>query len=340
MSQINTMEDFAKACGISRPTVSKYFHDASSVRPKTRAKIEEALERYDYSPNIYAINQNRKLTKTIGIVVPHLADPFFAEMARVIEAKLLDAGMSPAMYSAYGDPRKEVEILDGLRAMKPAGVLMAPLGEISDRRALEKFAKAVPTIVFDSRIEGFGEAFIGSDNGSFISQTVDYLVRVAAPPLFFDMATPANPNAIARRDHYVRLMDKLGVEPQIFSVSGRGWKFEEVGFRGALDLLSQGVPDRPVLCSNDRLAMGFLAAAYEKGVRVGRLPTDDLQLASNDDHPLSRYTCPPLTTAAHDYDAVAGLSVRMLLERIEQGSPLRQYKATFFQPRLALRDSA
>ena len=151
MSQINTMEDFAKACGISRPTVSKYFHDASSVRPKTRAKIEEALERYDYSPNIYAINQNRKLTKTIGIVVPHLADPFFAEMARVIEAKLQDAGMSPAMYSAYGDPRKEVEILDGLRAMKPAGVLMAPLGEISDRRALEKFAKAVPTIVFDSR---------------------------------------------------------------------------------------------------------------------------------------------------------------------------------------------
>lgn len=340
MTQINTMEDFAKACGVSRPTVSKYFNDASSVRPKTREKIERALELYDYSPNIYAINQNRKLTKTIGIVVPHLADPFFAEMARVIEAKLLDAGMSPAMYSAYGDPQKEVDILDGLRAMKPAGVLIAPLGEISDRKALDKFSKAVPTIVFDSRIEGFGEAFIGSDNASFISQTVDYLNRVATAPLFFDMETPANPNAIARREHYIKEMDALGLEPEIVSVPGRGWKFEEVGFRGGLDFLNRGIPNRPVLCSNDRLAMGFLAAAYEKGIRIGRRPSDHLLLASNDDHPLSRYTCPPLTTAAHDYDAVAGLSVRLLLSRIEQGSPLKQYKSTFFQPRLALRDSA
>lgn len=340
MTQIKTMDEFAKACGISRPTVSKYFNDPSSVRAKTRSKIEEAQRLYDYSPNIYAINQNRKLTKTIGIVVPHLTDPFFAEIARRIEAKLLDAGMAPAMYSAYGDPKKEVEILDGLRAMKPAGVLMAPLGADSDRGALERFAKSVPTIVFDSRIEGFGEAFVGSDNRSFISQTVDYLNRVGGPPLFFDMATPANPNAIERRAHYVNQMDALGAEPEIFSVSGQGWLFEEIGYRGGMELLSRGIPGRPVLCSNDRLAMGFLAAAYEQGVRVGRLPTDDLLLASNDDHPLSRFTCPALTTAAHDYDAVAGLSVQVLLNRIEQGSALKQYKSTFFQARLALRDSA
>ncbi len=80
MTKIKNMEEFAALSGISRPTVSKYFHDPDSVRPTTRARIEEALERFDYRPNIYAVNQNRKLTKNIGIVVPYLADPFFAEI--------------------------------------------------------------------------------------------------------------------------------------------------------------------------------------------------------------------------------------------------------------------
>ena len=67
------MEEFAAVSGISRPTVSKYFHDRESVRASTRSRIEAALERYDYRPNIYAMNQNRKLTKSVGIVVPFLA---------------------------------------------------------------------------------------------------------------------------------------------------------------------------------------------------------------------------------------------------------------------------
>lgn len=80
--KIRNMEEFAALSGISRPTVSKYFNDRQSVRRSTREKIESALERCDYRPNIFAINQNRKLTKNVGIVVPYLADPFFAEIAR------------------------------------------------------------------------------------------------------------------------------------------------------------------------------------------------------------------------------------------------------------------
>ncbi|WP_428672406.1 LacI family DNA-binding transcriptional regulator, partial [Roseibium sp.] len=68
--KIRNMEEFASVSGISRPTVSKYFNDPESVRQSTRARIEEALERYDFRPNIFAINQNRRLTKNIGIVVP------------------------------------------------------------------------------------------------------------------------------------------------------------------------------------------------------------------------------------------------------------------------------
>lgn len=76
-SKVRNMEEFATLRGISRPTVSKYFNDPGSVRKSTRERIEQALDRYDYRPNIYAINQNRRLTKTVGIVVLYLAAPLF-----------------------------------------------------------------------------------------------------------------------------------------------------------------------------------------------------------------------------------------------------------------------
>ncbi|UWR03960.1 LacI family transcriptional regulator [Ruegeria conchae] len=341
MTKIKNMEEFAALSGISRPTVSKYFHDPDSVRPTTRARIEEALERFDYRPNIYAVNQNRKLTKNIGIVVPYLADPFFAEIARYLEQSCIAAGYRPSLFSAHGEQKLENEILDGLQSMKPAGVLLAPLGRISDRSAIEKFCANVPTVLFDSNLDGLGAAFIGSDNFSFVSQTVEYMTRTGEPPSFFEMRTPANPNANKRRKAYVAMMERHGFEPHIIKVDGKGWAFEEIGHRGALKVLEEReLRTNSVLCSNDRLAIGFLAACYEQGIRVGRKEGCTLRVASNDDHPFAKFTCPSLTTAAHDYDNVASRSVETLFEIIENGGKFESRTETLFPARLVLRDSA
>lgn len=91
--------------------------------------------------------------------------------------------------------------LDSLRALKPAGVLLV---SDSDRSFIEKFCKDFPTILFDSNLEGMGAAFVGSDNASFIKQTVDYLCRSGEPPAFFEMRHPANPNTNKRRTAYFR----------------------------------------------------------------------------------------------------------------------------------------
>ncbi|WP_171235946.1 LacI family DNA-binding transcriptional regulator [Ruegeria sp. HKCCA6837] len=341
MTKIKNMEEFAALSGISRPTVSKYFHDPDSVRPTTRARIEEALERFDYRPNIYAVNQNRKLTKNIGIVVPYLADPFFAEIARYLEQSCIAAGYRPSLFSSHGEQKLENEILDGLQSLKPAGVLLAPLGRTSDRSTIEKFCANVPTILFDSNLDGLGAAFVGSDNFSFVSQTVEYMTRTGEPPSFFEMRTPANPNANKRRKAYVDVMERLGFEPHIIKVDGTGWAFEEIGLRGALKVLQErGLKTDSVLCSNDRLAIGFLAACFEQGIRVGRKEDCSLRVASNDDHPFAKFTCPSLTTAAHDYDNVAGRSVETLFELIESGGKFSTRTETLFPARLVLRDSA
>ena len=333
------MEQFSAAIGVSRPTVSKFFNDPDSVKVSTRARIEAALEKYDYRPNIYAMNQNRKLTKTVGIVVPFLADPFFAEISRNLEQRCIDAGYRPSLFSSHGQQKLENEILDGLRSIKPAGVLMAPLGRGSDKRAIESFCSEVPTVLFDSNIADLGLAFVGSDNPQFAHQIVDFLCRTGEPPCFFEMKKPANPNANKRRQSYIDAMEVLGQEPHIVQTEGDGWAFEEIGRVGASRALAdKAFKTNTVLCSNDRLAIGVLTACYEFGLKVGRKGDCEIRVAGQDDHPFSRYTCPPLTTIAQDYDAVSRHSLDTLLRAIDGDEITHETK--LFEGKLIMRESA
>ena len=337
--KIRNMEEFAQASGISRPTVSKYFNDPLSVRSSTRDRIEQALETYDYRPNIFAMNQNRKLTRNIGVVVPSLADPFFAEIARNVEQRCIDAGYRPTLYSAHGNRDQEVEILDSLRSLKPAGLLIAPLGRSSDRAAIEAFSKKVPTVLFDSLLPDIGLAFSGSNNFQFGRLMVDYLCRSGAPPCFFEMKHPTNPNANKRRQGYIAAMESLGHTPQVVSVAGEGWNFEDIGQRGGFDVIAQGgFPSATVLCSNDRLAIGLLSACYARNLPVGFAEGDLIRIAGMDDHPFSRFTCPPLTTIAQDYEAISKHAVDTLFQRLE-GDEITD-KVVLFEGKLIMRQSA
>ena len=245
--KIRNMEEFAEVSGISRPTVSKYFHDPESVRKSTRTRIESALERYDFRPNIFAVNQNRKLTKTVGIIVPYLADPYFSELVRKLERLVIEAGYWPILFSAHGKQTLENNALETLKSLRPAGALIAPLGRQSDLPTIRRFADDVPTVVFDSNLV-VGEAFVGSDNFHNVGIIVDYLCRTGEPPCFFEMP-PVNPNANKRRAAYIKSMERLGHEPMVIYADGPDWEFEKIGMEQGMRLISQrGFPSDTVLC--------------------------------------------------------------------------------------------
>ena len=339
--KIKNMEDFAAVSGISRPTISKYFNDPDSVRKSTRQRIEAALDQYDYRPNIYAINQNRRHTKNIGLVVPNLTDPFFAGIAGTMERLIVDAGFNPLLLSSHGGPEKEISNLESLRSIKPAGVLLAPLGRASDKRQVAAFAEQVPTVLFDANLDGIGEAFFGCNHDQSTGLIVEYLCRTGEPPALFEMKSPINPNANKRRAAYIAAMERLEHKPHLIQVDGEGWNFEEIGFReGTRVLTNRENPTNTVLCSNDRLAIGFLSAAYECGLRVGLGAGSALRLAGHDDQPFSRFTCPTLTTVSQDYDAIATHSVEMILSLIESGERAKTREVTLFDGRLVMRGSA
>lgn len=339
--KIRNMEEFASVSGLSRPTVSKYFNDPDSVRPATRAKIETALKKHNYQPNVFAVNQNRRTTKNIGVVVPNLADPFFSEIGRRVELACLDAGYSPILLSSHGSAEMERQNLTSLRALKPAGVLLAPFGRMSDIEAVRAIDADFPLVLFDANIAGIGQAFVGTDNFQSIDFMVEYLCRSGEAPCFFEMKTPTNPNANKRRMAYIASMERHGHAPMIYQAEGTGWNFEEIGStEGRRLLASKAFATDTVLCSNDRLAIGMLSAAYSLGLRVGHGAGHDLRIAGHDDHPFSRYTCPPLTTIAQDYEAIAQRAVRALFDILEHEDRLTERTESTFDGRLVMRNSA
>jgi DNA-binding LacI/PurR family transcriptional regulator len=335
------MEEFAAVSGISRPTLSKYFNDPESVRRSTRDRIERALTKFDYRPNVFAVNQNRRRTKYIGIVVPNLADPFFSEIGREVELACISEGYSPILLSSHGNPSQERDNLESLRSLKPAGVLLAPFGRGSDRVDIESFNKDVPIVLFDANIEDSCEAFVGTNNFQSIDLIVEYLCRSGEPPCFFEMRTPTNPNAYKRRQAYLESMERHGHTSHIYQVEGDGWNFEEIGsVEGGKLLSDKAFKTDTVLCSNDRLAIGMLSAAYRQNRRVGLGDACELRIAGHDDHPFSRYTCPSLTTIAQDYAAIANRAASTLFKILDSEKRLPEREETFFEGKLVMRESA
>ncbi|MEX6507568.1 LacI family DNA-binding transcriptional regulator [Jiella sp. M17.18] len=340
MSQkpIRTMDEFAQASGVSRPTLSKYFDDPQSVRAATRRRIEAALETSGYRPNLFARNLNRRQTRHVGVIVPHLTDPFYAELVRRIELRCLDAGFWPIVIASHGSPDLEARAVDTLIALKVAGALMAPLGAASDAALLSRLGIDIPLVLLDAPLEGRAP-FVGTDNRQSLALITEYLCRTGAHPAFVEMPE-VNRNAAERRAAYIETVQRFGLEPILIGGGGApSWDFEALGIAEVARLLDgPGLPTKALLCANDRIAFGAMAAAFERGLTIGRGDGCDLRIAGHDDHPLSRYTCPPLTTVAQDVAALAERSTEMLFEALQNGdAPAKDLR---LPARLVMRDSA
>lgn len=206
---------------------------------------------------------------------------------------------------------------------------------------IDSFSKDVPLILFDANIEDTGEAFIGTNHFQSVDLIVEYLCRSGEPPCLFEMKTPSNPNARKRRQAYMESMQQHGFSPHILQADGEGWNFEEIGSVEGGKMLSTGAfPTNTILCSNDRLAIGLLSAAYRQKISVGHEAGCSLRIAGHDDHPFARYTCPSLTTIAQDYTAIANHAVNSLFSRLEAGDSPAERIETVFDGNLIMRNSA
>ena len=342
--KIGTMKELSVAIGISRPTLSRYFQDPSTVRPTTAQKIRQRLEEVDYVYNFIATRQNRKSSGLIGVIIPHYKDLFFASLLEAIEAVAREAGYTVITQSSDGDAQGEIQAIGRLRSMNADGAIIAPLGLGSSTEAFRMAREDFPIVFVDSRpIENIqGSDFVGTDNAQSIASIVEYLCRTGEPPIFLGMPR-LNSNAIEREESYAAKMRELGFEPQHIAeedMVSASWDFEAYGF-GIMDLnfSRQKYISETILCANDRIAIGAIRAANKHGLFARKIErSNGLRIAGHDNHPLSEYMFPPITTVGQDIGGIGEDAVRLLRERISgerDGEPITVFKGAA----LRIRDS-
>jgi DNA-binding LacI/PurR family transcriptional regulator len=343
--QIRTMEEFAETVGLSRPTVSKYFQNPDSVRPKLRQKIEVGLRETGFRPNLFAVNLNRRRTKILGLIFPSSLDPFYTGLRRRIESQATALGYLPFVFSSDGRAELEAEALETLSSLNAAGVIMAPVGgDAGHRGKVKALARNIPVVFIDAPFDE-EEDFVGTNNGQSMALITDYLTRFDDPPCYFDMPW-VNSNARDRREAYIATMRRRGLEPVIIPLTpSQDWDFERYAYEETKRILREsGFPTRVVLCGNDRVAFGVLAAVNQAGLKVGITPDCDLRVAGHDNQPLSEYIWPPLTTVQQNTSAMGRQALDMLLVRIDmahtEGKPRPRGEHVLVDGDLILRSSA
>ncbi len=343
--RINTMDQLSAEIGVSRATLSKYFRDASLVRKSTAEKIESMLAMVDYVPNFLARNMNRKQTGLFGAVLPHLNDLFYTTLLRQIERRAEQLEFSVIIQNSHGEPAKEIQAIENLRSMNAEGVIVAPIGAQENTDAFLRLSEDVPLVFVDARCPGLETqfSFVGTDNQQSMTLIIDYLRRSGTAPRFLGMPS-VNSNSREREAAYRKRMEDLGLRPRVINAADVGsmWDFEARGYEAVRKLIETGLEDdATLLCANDRLAIGALRAANEAGLIKPSDIAKRVRIAGHDDHALSRYVWPPLTTVSQDVARIGHAAVDLVAKQARSNAEKdKKPVETLFPAQLCIRESA
>ena len=148
-----TIRDVAIRAGVSTSTVSRVVTGAVPVDPTTEARVREAISALGYRPNLLARSLRRRATHTIGLVVPDIANPFFADIARIIEDAGFESGYSVILCNSDLSEEKQETYVDALLAKQVDGLILVSSGLVTeeDGYALVERSRAagVPCVVVD-----------------------------------------------------------------------------------------------------------------------------------------------------------------------------------------------
>jgi DNA-binding LacI/PurR family transcriptional regulator len=332
------MHDVAARAGVSRATVSKYFNGGEGLKTDTRERILQACRELEYVPDPHAVSLVRGRSRTVGVILPVVNEPFFAEALRAIEQKAKALGMDVIIQCSYNDPAEEAAALLTMRSMKVAGVVLTAVASRDNLDLLRRLERELRIVYLDSYVHEDCD-YVMNDNRQSMAMLTRYLLGRGHVPAYLGAPPVAHPSPSERLAGYLEAMEEAGLAPHILA-AGREptWDFEAYAFRHVLDWLGSGAGKRAgitaLACGTDRLAIGAMSACWRFGLEPGK----DLAIAGHDNLPISAYLHPPLTTFSQDVAAIGVAAMECLHARLdgEDAAPYRRR----FTGGLVPRDSA
>lgn len=309
-----TLNDVAKAAGVSSKTVSNVVNGYEHVTQQMRSRVEEAIRRLDYRPNIAARNLRQGRTGLIAVAVPSLINPYFAELAQVLVETAERAGLTVLVDCTGGDRERERRVIDSFRTRLVDGLILCPHAatpaDFRQRRARtplvllnERRFRTVDTVAVDSRAvaQAATEHLVGLGRG--VVAAIGYASRSNGP------LPPRR-----RFEGYRRALDSAGIAyvPELTVALAPGPNEDERAADAVARLRARRPDLDAVFCFNDRMALSVMRQLLSDGVAV----PEQVAVIGVDDISAGRFSTPTLSTVAPDVQAIADRSIGLLRSRI------------------------
>lgn len=325
------LADVARLAGVSSGTVSRVINQPELVAPETAAVVRSAIDKLGWVPNgsARALASNR--TKTIGLIIPNLANPIFAAMISAVQNRLLESGYILLIGFSEYDPAKA--LLDA-RSMISRGIDgLILLGENFEPAMWTLIdVQRVPYIILYSHRPTSDRHFVGFDNAKAARKAAAHMVELGHRDfVVLAQQTRGNDRALARLRGFLDEFAARGMAIPPERIVEVPWSVRE-GHLAFRRVLSTGLRPSAVICSNDYLATGAMAACHEAGIDV----PGQMSVIGFDDLEIVAYLQPPLTTVHVPADDIGRSAADVLVDHLERGEPLRSVE---FETSLMLRSS-
>ena len=250
--------------------------------------------------------------RTLGLILPDSANPFFAEILRELEASAFAAGFSVVLCNSENDREKERRYVDVLVRNRVDGLLLVSAG---DRGALSRarLPEGLPLVALDREGPRPGVDCVVADHAAGGRLATRHLIALGHRHIGCITGPRRVSSGVQRLGGYRLALEEVGlpVERGLVQV---GDFHPESGWACARRMLAQRPPPTAIFACNDLMAMGVLRAAHE----LGRVVPRDLAVVGYDDIELCRYTIPPLSTVAQPKREMAREALRLMARRLRE----------------------
>jgi DNA-binding LacI/PurR family transcriptional regulator len=324
-----SLEQVARRAKVSTATVSRVLNNASVVKATTRARVVKAIEELKYHPNLHARHLAGGKSRTVGVIVSNLENPFFFDIYKAMEADAHARGYEVLM--ANTDYRSEqlvasIRLMIGRRVAGLAAIVseMAPaiIDELTDSR--------IPVVFYDVGTPRRNVTNIRVNYRRGIDKVIDYLHSLGHRRLGFvghhAMLGPINERMRA-------VMDAVARIPELKVKAAADADTLEGGRLAARSLLATGFAPTALICVNDIMAVGAMRELREHGLRVPQ----DISVTGFDNVKLSEFCDPALTTVHIPRERIGHIVCDCLLPRADQ--PALAEQEIVIDPEFVLRES-
>src|SRR6266850_7101899 len=306
--------DVAKAARVSVATVSAVVNASAYVSPGLTARVHAAIKQVGYQPNQLARSLATQESRTIGMIVPDIANPFFPEVVRGAEDAAHAAGYMLLIASSDNDLKKEATYLDLFVAKRVDGVIFTKAPGAMPKRLRDALVRAgVPLVLLARTVPGLRADIVEMDDKRATHEGVTHLLRLGYRRIGFITGLSGATTSRRRLDGYrAALRDwHLPLEPALIV---QGDFRVESGYRAGLELLKSR-PDA-VFIGNYLMTVGFMEALRQYRMRC----PDDVAVVTCDDHPWLDAFSPRLTTIDLPKRELGAAAAQLVVARIAKRS--------------------